>query len=130
MHIEHLAIWTNQLEELKDFYVMYFGAIPNDKYTNHLKKFSSYFLRFDSGSRLEIMQMAGIEKNPMAPNQHTGLVHFAMGLESPHQVDELTEELRSSGVIIYSEPRKTGDGYYESVIQDPDGNLIELATSA
>lgn len=129
MHIEHLAIWTNQLEVLKEFYVKHFGAIPNDKYTNHLKKFSSYFLQFDSGSRLEIMQMDGIQNNPLTPNQYTGLVHFAIGVDTPNVVDTLTAKLRSSGVTIFSEPRTTGDGYYESVIQDPDGNLIEIATS-
>ncbi len=130
MHIEHLAIWTNQLEELKEFYVMHFGAIPNEKYSNHQKKFSSYFLEFDSGSRLEIMQMEGIKKNPLEPNQHTGLVHFAIGVDSRNEVDAVTEKLHAAGVIIYSQPRTTGDGYYESVIEDPDGNLIEIASKA
>ncbi len=128
MHIEHLAIWTNQLEELREFYVQQLGATSNEKYTNHDKKFSSYFLQFDSGSRLEIMQMDGIKSNPLESNIYTGLVHFAMGVGSPKEVDMLTTKLRSVGVTICSEPRTTGDGYYESVIQDPDGNLIEIAS--
>jgi len=130
MHIEHIAIWTNQLEVLKEFYTLHLGAKAGQKYTNIIKRFSSYFLEFDSGSRLEIMQMEGIEKNPLATNQHTGLVHFAMGVDSPEKVDQVTEALRSEGIKIFSESRRTGDGYYESVIQDPDGNLIEIAAKA
>jgi len=127
MHIEHIAIWTNQLEILKDFYTCHLSAKAGEKYTNPVKKFSSYFLEFDSGCRLEIMQMEGIQDYPLPPNQHTGLVHFAMQVDSSEEVDQMTETLRSNGVKIFSEPRKTGDGYYESVIQDPDGNLIEIA---
>ncbi|MEQ9425163.1 MAG: VOC family protein [Cyclobacteriaceae bacterium] len=128
MYIEHIAIWTHQLEVLRDFYCKYFNAKSNSKYVNPAKKFTSYFLTFDSGARLEIMQMEGIHRNPLIPNQNTGIVHFAMQMDSKDAIDRMTENLRSEGITIFSEARTTGDGYYESVIQDPDGNLIELAT--
>ena len=52
--------------------------------------------------------------------------HLAISLGSKEKVDTLTERLRKNGVRIIGEPRTTGDGYYESVIADPEGNLIEL----
>lgn len=127
MRIEHIAIWTHQLEALKDFYVSYFDAVSNEKYHNPKKQFSSYFLSFSDGARLELMQMPGIVTgNYDAMHQHTGLIHFAISTGSKEKVDALTEKIRQAGFSIVGELRWTGDGYYESVIADPDGNLVEI----
>ena len=126
MKIEHIAIWTDDIERLKKFYETYFSARSNDKYTNKLKGFHSYFLSFDSGSRLEIMQMAGIEALPDRKKQYYGITHMAISVGSRSAVDTLTERLREDGYAVAGESRTTGDGYYESVVLDPDGNRIEI----
>ena len=127
MHIEHIAIWTKQLENLKDFYVKYFKATSNEKYNNNKNGFSSYFLSFEDGCRIEIMEKATI---PLSTNnvydEFTGLIHFAISVGSEKMVDSMTEIFRADGFEIVSEPRTTGDGYYESVILDPDKNRIEI----
>lgn len=128
MHIEHIALWVRDLDRMKVFYETFFEATSNEKYTNVVKGFSSYFLTFpDGGSRLEIMQMPGIPdtKND-ALSQFTGLVHFAISVGSKAAVDALTQRLRADGYTVVGEPRQTGDGYYESVILDPEENRIEL----
>jgi len=127
MYIEHLAIWCKNLELMKDFYVNYFGAISNTQYHNPNNKFSSYFLSFEKGSRLELMQMPGIPdslNDVMA--QFSGLIHFAVAVGSEEKVDVLTDQFRKDGIRIVGEPRKTGDGYYESAVLDPEGNRIEI----
>ena len=127
MKIEHIALWTAQLETMKNFYCQYFGAEAGEKYVNPDKNFASYFLAFDSGARLELMQMTGILSRNIAPEkQQMGYVHMAIATGSKAAVDELTEQLRSDGYTIADEPRTTGDGYYESVVFDPDGNRIEI----
>lgn len=127
MKIEHIAIWTSDLEGLKSFYEKYFHGTAGEKYINTKKAFESYFLSFDEGCRLEIMKMPGI---PVSANdvykQFTGLIHFAISLGSKEKVDTLTEVLRKDGYEVVGEPRTTGDGYYESVVLDPDGNRIEI----
>lgn len=128
MHIEHLALWTRDLERMRTFYEIYFGATANNKYTNASKGFSSYFMSFpDGGPRLELMQMPGIpdsQNDPMA--QFSGLVHFAVSVGDEAAVNALTERLRADGYPVVSEPRRTGDGYYESVVFDPENNRIEI----
>ncbi|MCK8493996.1 VOC family protein [Spirosoma sp. RP8] len=127
MHIEHLAIWVRDLEQMRTFYQTYFSAIANQKYTNHQKGFSSYFLRFDGGSRLELMHMPTIPDSPHdSLQQFIGLTHFAVSVGSRDAVDALTERLRADGYLIVGEPRQTGDGYYESVVLDPEQNRIEI----
>ncbi|OCL25701.1 hypothetical protein U472_15345 [Orenia metallireducens] len=127
MRIEHIAIWTNQLERLKDFYVKYFNAKAGDKYTNSTKKFESYFLSFDKGCRLEIMHKPSIPENLNdIQEQYMGLIHFAISVGSKNKVLSITERLREDGYEIIGEPRTTGDGYFESVILDPDGNRVEI----
>lgn len=127
MKIAHFALWTNQLEEMKLFYVNYFHAASNEKYYNDKKKFSSYFLSFDDGVRLELMQMPGIPDNKNnAMLQNIGLIHFAISTGSKENVDSLTEQIRAAGYAIIGEPRWTGDGYYESVVLDPENNRIEI----
>jgi lactoylglutathione lyase len=127
MKIEHIAIWAKDIEKLKSFYSHYFQATSGDKYFNARKNFQSYFLMFDDGCRLELMQMPGV---PVSANdvykQFTGLIHIAFSLGSKESVNELTEKLRKDGFEIVGEPRTTGDGYYESVVLDPEGNRIEI----
>ncbi|RYF49351.1 MAG: glyoxalase, partial [Cytophagaceae bacterium] len=110
------------------FYETYFQATANEKYTNVTKGFSSYFLSFpEGGPRLELMQMPGIPDTLNdALAQFTGLVHFAVSVGSEADVDALTEQLRADGFPVIGEPRRTGDGYYESVIFDPEQNRVEI----
>lgn len=125
MRIEHIAIWTDNLERLKDFYITYFGAVSNQKYTNKNTHFESYFLSFDQGCRIEIMRKPEILKTP-EDNSNIGLAHLAVSVGSKENVLALTARLHSDGYHVLSEPRTTGDGYFESVISDPDGNRIEI----
>jgi lactoylglutathione lyase len=127
MRIEHLAIWAHDLERLKHFYETYFGAIANTKYVNGRKQFESYFLSFESGPRLEIMKRPDIPSNQNdVHQQYLGLIHFAVSVGSKEKVDSLTKKLALDGFEIVGEPRTTGDGYYESVVLDPEGNRIEI----
>lgn len=127
MKIEHIAIWTKDIERLKKFYVDYFGGTAGEKYTNMKKQFQSYFIKFESGARLEIMQKPTIPDNLNDTiNEYIGLIHIAISVGSAEKVNNLTEKLRGNGYSIVSEPRCTGDGYYESCILDPDGNRIEI----
>ena len=127
MKIEHLAIWTRDLEALRGFYEKYFLARPGEKYVNVKKNFESYFLSFETGPRLELMQMPGIPENANDIYvQFTGLIHFAISVGSKEKVDSLTSLLRTDGYQVVGEPRTTGDGYYESVVLDPEGNRIEI----
>jgi lactoylglutathione lyase len=124
MHIDHIAIWTNDLERMKNFYAKFFGCKTSDRYDNTKKQFSSYFLTFDDGARIEIMQR--IDVTEMLDKEMIGLAHFAVGVETIEQVDLLTKRMEEEGVTIYSYPRLTGDGYYESVVLDPDNNKVEI----
>ncbi len=127
MKIEHVALYTKDLERLKLFYETYFGGESNDKYTNTLKGFSSYFLSFGDGARLEIMQQDSVPISGNDPHeQFTGYIHLAFQLESELAVDELTQRLVDDGYEKTDGPRRTGDGYYESCILDPDHNRIEI----
>jgi lactoylglutathione lyase len=126
MRIDHVALWTYDIEKIRVFYEKYFDAKAGEKYFNPSKNFESYFLSFQDGSRLEIMQMPGIIPLDRKGKQHTGLIHFAISVGDKDRVDTLTEKLRADGCEIVGEPRTTGDGYYESVVLDPDGNRIEI----
>ncbi len=127
MHIEHLAIWVKDLELMKDFYCRYFDATANNKYINPHKQFQSYFLSFAEGPRLELMQMPTVpDTNDDIYKQFTGLIHFAISLGSKEMVDEVTAKFKADGFEVLDGPRTTGDGYYESVILDPEKNRIEL----
>ena len=128
MRIEHIAIWTEQLEVMKDFYCRYFNGTANDKYINDKKQFASYFISFDRGCRLELMSMRGVPKSQddvMA--QFTGYIHMALEIGSEQDVNDLTDILVRDGFSCIEGPRTTGDGYYESVILDPDKNRVELS---
>ncbi len=128
MKIEHIAIWTHQLEILKEFYIAYFQGEAGAMYHNKKKNFKSYFLTFGTGTRLEIMSAPGIPKNlnDTISSQHQGIIHIAFELSSRENVDEKAEELSKAGIRILDGPRVTGDGYYEFVTLDPDNNLLEV----
>lgn len=124
MKITHLAIWTRDIEKMKDFYVKYFEAQSNEKYVNERKGFESYFLTFEGGASLELMRRRDIVSE--APKDALGYAHMAFDLGTREAVDSLTEILKADGFIHKDGPRLTGDGYYEAVFLDPEGNTIEL----
>lgn len=128
MRLEHIAIWTPRLEVLRDFYVRHFHCTAGPLYESRAHPFRSYFLTFpDGGARMEIMEQPELDSSPAgAAPDHTGLSHFALSLGNEDAVRETTERLRAAGVRVVSEPRRTGDGYYESAVLDLDGNRIEL----
>lgn len=127
MKIEHIAIWTMDIETLRDFYCNFFGCRASKKYENQTKGFSSYFLSFADGARLEVMQKADIINRADYPS--LGFAHFALDVGSKTKVIEFTNQLQKASVRVISEPRKTGDGYFESIVLDPDGNVIEITSS-
>ena len=128
MRLHHLALWSRRIELLRDFYTTYFDGRAGEKYENPAKGFESYFVTFADGVSLELMRRTDVTAPDGA--QQLGLAHFAFGCESRAEVDRLTERLRADGHPVLSEPRTTGDGYYESAVGDPDGNLVELVYKA
>jgi len=127
MKIEHIAIWVRDIEKAREFYERYFEAVTGTKYHNEAKNFQSYFLGFQSGCRLELMHRPGLIEDSTGSGVHKpALFHFAISVGSSEKVDSLTSRLRGDGYNVVSGPRTTGDGYYESVILDPEGNVIEI----
>ena len=124
MKLHHIAIWTFRLEELKEFYVRFLGGKSNEKYVNPKKGFESYFISFDEGPSLELMSRPDVQ-NTVVEENRVGLTHLAFTFPGQEEVLRFTEEMRSEGYTIAGEPRTSGDGYFESVILDPDGNRIE-----
>lgn len=124
MKIGHIALWTDRPDELKTFYVHYFRGRSNEKYVNTTKGFESFFVRFDGEAALEIMRRTDVTDR--SSGEQLGWCHLAFTLDDREQVHALTERLRTDGYCVLSEPRLTGDGFYESVVADPDGNRIEL----
>ena len=127
MKIEHLAIWVSDLEAMRAFYTHYFDLISGEKYINDKKGFTSYFLSFGSGlSRIELMKRIDITTDYKNRGNILGLAHIAFSVGGKEAVNQLTERLRSDNYTIAGEPRTSGDGYYESVVLDPEGNQIEI----
>ena len=125
MKIEHIAMYVNDLEAAREFFVKYLDAVSNDGYYNKTTGFRSYFLCFEEGARLEIMkkpQMDDFEKTLA----RTGFIHLAFGVGSEEKVDRFTKRMKEDGYTVVSGPRRTGDGYYESCIVGIEGNQIEL----
>lgn len=125
MKIEHIALYVNDLEEARKFFIKYLGAKSNDGYHNLKTNFRSYFLSFDDGARLELMN------KPEMPDQpknlaRTGYAHIAFSVGGKEKVDALTARLKDGGYDVISGPRVTGDGYYESCIVAIEGNQIEI----
>lgn len=125
MKIEHIAMYVTDLERAKTFFETYFGARSNNGYHNPTTDFRSYFLSFDDGARIEIMNKPGMDdadKNI----RRTGYIHIAISVGSKERVDELTAQMKQDGYEVISGPRTTGDGYYESCIIGVEGNQIEI----
>jgi lactoylglutathione lyase len=126
MHIDHIAIWTRDIDSVKDFYVRYFNCTVGERYVNPVKKFSSFFLSFQNGARIELMRKDDIDGERIG--EKLGLAHVALEAGSREEVDRITEQLEREGIRIKGRPRITGDGYYESVILDPEGNIVEIVS--
>ena len=125
MRINHIALYTDNLERMKKFYETYFNAKANQVYLNKTTGLKTYFLSFEDSTRLEIMTRPNLVQQSDSP-LNTGYIHLAFSVGSKEQVDRLTTILEKNGFTVLSYPRTTGDGYYESCVQDPDGNQIEI----
>ena len=125
MKIDHIALYVKDLEVSKAFYETFFGAKSNELYHNPKTDLHTYFLSFDSGARLEIMWRPNLSER-LDKIMNEGLIHFAFSVGSKEAVDALTQKIVNEGYECFSAPRTTGDGYYESVILDPDGNMVEI----
>ena len=125
MKIEHIAMYVNDLEKARDFFIKYFNAVSNNGYHNKTTDFRSFFLTFEDGARLEIMTRPGMEDGEKT-EKRTGYIHIAFSVGSKEAVDELMAKLKEDGYPVISGPRTTGDGYYESCILGPEGNQIEI----
>lgn len=127
MHIEHMALWTRDLERMKRFYEEFFGGVAGDMYHNPNTDFRSYFISFNTGARLEIMSKMVIGEGVYDDDLPlVGYAHLAFAVGSEAGVDELTARLAKEGFPVVSGPRRTGDGYYESCVLDPEGNRVEI----
>ncbi len=124
MNIHHIAIWTQDIKQLSEFYTRYFNCIAGERYKNPKKNFESVFLSFPEGAGIELMSRVDVVNK--TSQIAVGLGHFAILLDSVEAVDAMTKLMECDGVVVESNPRHTGDGYYESVVLDPDGNRIEL----
>jgi lactoylglutathione lyase len=131
MIIDHVAIWTAQLEQMKDYYIKFFNGRAGQKYINETTYFESYFVTFDSGTRLELMMKPDIPENlnDRILKQHQGFIHLAFGTGSMEKVNEKYIEFTRAGFKILRGPRKTGDGYWEFETLDPDNNRIEVSAA-
>ncbi len=125
MTIEHIAMYVSDIEKAKHFFVKYFNAVSNNGYHNVSAGFRSYFLTFDGGARLEIMNKPNMSSDGEKGN-HFGYAHISFSVGNEENVRQLTEKLRADGYQVVSGPRTTGDGYYESCICDFEGNLVEI----
>lgn len=125
MKIDHIAMYVNDLEAAKQFFERYFDAAANNLYHNEKTGFRSYFLTFSDGARLEIMNKPNLE-DAAKTLQRTGYIHLAFSVGSKEKVDSLTAQLKEDGYEVFSGPRTTGDGYYESCIVAIEGNQIEI----
>lgn len=125
MRIEHIALYVNDLERARKFFIKYLGAESNEGYHNPKTNFRSHFLSFDDGARLEIMNKSEMSDQPK-DLARTGYAHIAFSVGSKEKVDDLTNQLKLDGYEVISGPRTTGDGYYESCIVAIEGNQIEI----
>lgn len=125
MKIAHIALWTRQLEQQAHFWVAFFNGKINEKYCSQTNPgFESYFVKIGEDIAIELMTKPGLSEKT-ADNNHTGWVHLAIAVGGAENVDRLAKHAGAQGILV-SAPRTTGDGYYEAVIKDPDGNLIEI----
>jgi lactoylglutathione lyase len=125
VRIEHVGLWVRDLDAMAAFYSRWFGARVGPRYENPRKGFASHFLAFDSGARLEIMTRTDVTARNEV--EQLGLAHVAISIGDEAAVDSIAERFRAAGVPVDSGPRRTGDGYYECVVRDPEGNRVEIA---
>ena len=127
MKIEHVAIWVKDIDIVCEFYRKYFGGVIQPLYRNPAKQFTSRFVTFEDGARLEVMHRPDINLIlGTMDEEHIGIAHLSFSVGSKEKVDLLTQQMSDEGVPIVGQPRTTGDGYYESVVLDPEGNRIEI----
>ncbi len=127
MYLNHLAIWTDNIEVMREFYMNYFGCTCNEKYVNEKKAYTSYFLSFGNHkSKIELMHRLDISE-PSRRNFMKGMAHLDITVGDENKVDEMVALFRQAGYTIASEPRLTGDGFYEAGILDPEGNLVDIS---
>ena len=125
MRIEHIAMYVNDIEQAREFFIKYLDGKSNDGYHNAKTGFRSYFISFEDGARLEIMNKPDMDDQEKTLNR-TGLIHIAFSVGSKERVNELTQLLQNEGYHVVSGPRTTGDGYYESCVVVIEGNQIEI----
>ena len=128
MKIEHIAIWAKDIDKVCEFYQKYFGGVIQPLYHNPAKQFTSRFITFDDGARLEVMHRPDIDvgTEELFHEEHCGLTHLSFSVGSKEEVDRLTQQMSGDKITIVGQPRTTGDGYYESVVLDPEGNRVEV----
>jgi len=122
--LEHVGVWVANLERVASFYANYFGATVGELYRNERKGFESRFLTFGGGARLEVMTRRDVVR--VAPEELLGLAHVALCVGDEAAVDALAARFQAEGMAPDSGPRRTGDGYYECVVRDPEGNRVEI----
>jgi lactoylglutathione lyase len=126
MNIAHVALWVNDLERMIDFYCRFFNGTAGKIYQNPVKNFESCFVMFELGIPLELMRKTNLELSGQPEEIIAGFHHLAFSVGSREAVDQLTMFISEEGYKVKSNPRTTGDGYYESVVSDPEGNSIEI----
>ena len=138
MKIEHVAIWAKDIDKVCDFYRKYFGGVVQPLYHNPTKQFTSRFVTFESGARLEVMHRPDIDADvgteamfhvEQFPSERLGFTHLSFSVGSKEDVDRLTQKMYDDGIQVVGQPRTTGDGYYESVVLDPEGNRVEVCST-
>ena len=122
--LEHVGLWVRDLDGVTAFYEHYFGARAGDLYANPRKGFESRFLEFTGGARLEVMRR--IDVTLRGEDNQLGFAHVALGVGDEAAVDALAARLVADGRAPIDGPRRTGDGYYECVVRDPEGNRVEI----
>ena len=133
MKIEHIAIWVKDINKVCEFYRKYFGGVVQSLYHNPTKQFTSRFVTFEDGTRLEIMHRPDITVGTLhrdcmfhVEQEYLGYAHLSFSVGSKEEVDRLTQQMSNDGIQVVGQPRTTGDGYYESVVLDPEGNRVEI----
>ena len=122
--LEHVALWVRDVERVAAFYAQYFDARVGDRYENPRKGFQSRFLAFASGARLEVMARTDVDTR--GTGDALGFAHVAIAIGDEAAVDALAARFSADGVTVLDGPRRTGDGYYECVVLDPEGNRVEV----
>jgi lactoylglutathione lyase len=123
--VHHVALWVLDLERARAFYVDRLGGRAGPRYDNERTGFRSYFVSFGPGARLELMSRDGVAAADRTATVQ-GFAHLALSVGSRTAVDACVAALEAEGVTVESRPRQTGDGYYEAVVLDPEGNRVEI----